>query len=307
MTGIRLRPVENCRICSSALGLHSISVETQDPAFSGVPFLIRECPVCSHGNLSPAPNDDRVSELYVEAKGQDRVTMARRDFDQVRGGMIDKLKDHQAKKSLKRMLAWNSLGQSGGIRVLDYACGNGRYSNILNDLGCEVVAADFQDTRPSVLHSSVPYLHVKDLEDHRGCFDWIFLRHVLEHSPHPDELLTELRLLLAGGGRLYVEVPNLNAGLARIFRSLYAGWYVPRHLSHFTAASLEHALGHAGLTGESGFVEMPYMGNQLMIVLRRQQYSLVFQMLGAVLHPFQWIIGRLWEPTCLAVIARPRQ
>jgi hypothetical protein len=69
---------------------------------------------------------------------------------------------------------------------------------------------------------------------------------VLEHWADPGEVLAAAARLLRGGGVLFVGVPNRGSPEARATR---AGWFhldVPRHLVHFTPASLARVLGDAG-------------------------------------------------------------
>ena len=68
-------------------------------------------------------------------------------------------------------------------------------------------------------------------------FDLIVMQHVLEHMLHPREVAAELHDLLAPGGYLYVEVPDIE-------RSLAAGVedFSLEHVSYFDLDSLSRAL-----------------------------------------------------------------
>jgi hypothetical protein len=64
----------------------------------------------------------------------------------------------------------------------------------------------------------------------------------------PDPVAAVRRMLewLAPDGLLVVEVPNAGGLGARLFGRAWSGLELPRHLSHFTPASLERVAGLAG-------------------------------------------------------------
>ncbi len=128
---------------------------------------------------------------------------------------------------------------------------------------------------------------------------------MLEHTHRPVELVRFLGSRLTPRGVLYIEVPNLLSGCARVFGNRWKGYYVPRHLFHYTPESLGQILAAAGLQGEIGRNDMPLMGNMLEILLGVRKSSPVVQGLGAVLHPVQLAIERAYgSSTCLNVKAR---
>jgi SAM-dependent methyltransferase len=80
-----------------------------------------------------------------------------------------------------------------------------------------------------------------------GAFDVITLNHVLEHIPDPMAALQEIRRLLAPGGCAMIAVPN-RAGLwARLLGHRWVALDLPRHLYHFSPATLRRAASAAGL------------------------------------------------------------
>jgi SAM-dependent methyltransferase len=78
-------------------------------------------------------------------------------------------------------------------------------------------------------------------------FDVIFLSHSLEHFFSPSETLTRLRRLLAPHGRILIAVPNAGSFEARLFGSVWMPWDPPRHLYHFTPATIRRLLEKCGL------------------------------------------------------------
>jgi SAM-dependent methyltransferase len=75
-------------------------------------------------------------------------------------------------------------------------------------------------------------------------YDFIIVRHCLEHFLDPIYVLTQLRKALRQNGKLYIAVPNFSS----IHRHL-EGWsgYQPYHYQYFTIKSLKTALQKSGL------------------------------------------------------------
>lgn len=70
-------------------------------------------------------------------------------------------------------------------------------------------------------------------------FDVVTLWHVLEHIPNLDEIISQLSELVKPGGTLIVAVPNFKSYDAKYYGKFWAAYDVPRHLWHFSQASME--------------------------------------------------------------------
>jgi SAM-dependent methyltransferase len=73
------------------------------------------------------------------------------------------------------------------------------------------------------------------------CFD------VLEHVYEPRQVVEKVATLLKPGGIFYFQVPNINSVEARIFGTYWHGLELPRHLFHYSPASLRNLAKAAGL------------------------------------------------------------
>ena len=139
----------------------------------------------------------------------------------------------------------------GAAPVLDIGCGNGQRLLELQTYGCQTLYG----VEPTAGAAEQARRHTRAdiraclLEQARlpeGQFGLVILNQVLEHVPSPPETLALIHRLLAGGGRLYLTVPN--------FGSLEAGWagkhwdglQLPAHLHHFTREPLQRLLEEAG-------------------------------------------------------------
>jgi 2-polyprenyl-3-methyl-5-hydroxy-6-metoxy-1,4-benzoquinol methylase len=78
-------------------------------------------------------------------------------------------------------------------------------------------------------------------------FDVITCFDVLEHVYESRRVMARVVEWLKPGGIFYVLVPNIDSAEARVFGSYWHGLELPRHLSHFSPASLGHLAKSVGL------------------------------------------------------------
>ena len=81
-------------------------------------------------------------------------------------------------------------------------------------------------------------------------YDVVTMWHVLEHVPSPAATLKAIHGILKPQGRLLVVVPVMDSLNARWFGPSWMGVDLPRHLTHFTRATLRRHVEAAGFTVE---------------------------------------------------------
>jgi 2-polyprenyl-3-methyl-5-hydroxy-6-metoxy-1,4-benzoquinol methylase len=133
-----------------------------------------------------------------------------------------------------------------GKRVLEVGGGDGLFAELLESHGSQVTFLEpapraCQSARERGLKRVIEgYLSPETLSGER--FDAVVVRHALEHMSKPLGFLTLLREHLTVGGKLFIEVPNLDAIVAnRRFQDFYS-----EHLCYFDAQSLTYVLVRAG-------------------------------------------------------------
>jgi len=133
-----------------------------------------------------------------------------------------------------------------GKRVLEVGGGDGFFSELLESHGSQVIllepsARACQAARQRGLKRVVEgYLSQETFLGE--LFDAVVVRHALEHMSKPLGFLTLLREHLTVGGKLFIEVPNLDVIVAnRRFQDFYS-----EHLCYFDAQSLTYILVRAG-------------------------------------------------------------
>ncbi len=73
-------------------------------------------------------------------------------------------------------------------------------------------------------------------------FDAITLWHVLEHVHQLNDYLQTFQTILKPNGRLMIAVPNYTSFDATYYKEYWAAYDVPRHLYHFSPASMKRLL-----------------------------------------------------------------
>jgi SAM-dependent methyltransferase len=92
-------------------------------------------------------------------------------------------------------------------KVLDLGCGAGGYSRALASAGAHVVSIDLV-RRPKTLPPPIFVLaDAVRLPFTSGSFPMVFCTSLIEHIPHPDQLMAEIRRVLVPDGVAYVSFP----------------------------------------------------------------------------------------------------
>jgi SAM-dependent methyltransferase len=187
--------------------------------------------------VEPAMRDFYRSHYRAFYEGVDRPSE-----EYVRSGIFPR-RAEAAYRRLSRRLDLDRVG-----RVLDVGCSEGSLLKLLRERhpetelhGVEPVAAfaRFAAERAGA------GIHVGDLEDYcergpgraaAGSYDLVLLSHVLEHVHRPSEQLSRVHGLLAVGGHLYVEVPNIASPHGAL------GQFHIAHLYHFYPETLQAML-----------------------------------------------------------------
>lgn len=133
-----------------------------------------------------------------------------------------------------------------GGRLLDLGCGSGNYLHAFQRLGWEAYGVDNSPLAAEQVRKTFGLKVITgELEETNfpdGYFDVITLIHVLEHLRDPVGTLQEVSRILARGGLILLALPNVRSLPAWVFGSHWFALDVPRHLYHFSPATLRHLL-----------------------------------------------------------------
>ncbi len=135
-------------------------------------------------------------------------------------------------------------------RLLDVGCGDGLFTHVMRRRGWDVVGVDVE---PDVIWHATERLGLDarpvDVESEAlpdGPFDVVTMWGLLQLMYEPQRALERVHDVLADRGMLAIGVSNIGALGARMFRGHWRGLGVPRHLVHFTPATLRRLLEAAG-------------------------------------------------------------
>ncbi|HEY6445198.1 MAG TPA: class I SAM-dependent methyltransferase [Acidobacteriaceae bacterium] len=222
-----------CPICSAT----GAKVWLQAPdRFHGrrTVYTLLRCPACSLVWLTDPPQPADMGAHYTDA--YDRLISAAGEASPVqrwgfRKEAISKYKD------------------SGSL--LDLGCSSGAFLAFMrgpswNLFGIEMSAESAQQAHEKT-GASVFNGKVLDARFSPGSFDVITCFDVLEHLYEPRGVMARIAEWLKPGGIFYVLVPNIDSAEGRVFRSYWHGLEMPRHLFHYSPASLTCLAESAGL------------------------------------------------------------
>jgi SAM-dependent methyltransferase len=196
-------------------------------------YTLTRCTVCSLVWLSQPPAPAEMHQHYTEA--YDRLISA--------AGQNSPERWRDRNKTLAH------YKQSGAL--LDLGCSSGSFLTSLRSKSWELYGIEMsEDCAKNAVTRSGARVFVGDILEapfQPQVFDVITCFDVLEHLYEPRRVMARVREWLKPGGIFYVLVPNIYSAEARMFGSYWHGLELPRHLFHYSPASLEFLAGTAGL------------------------------------------------------------
>jgi SAM-dependent methyltransferase len=252
----------SCPLCASAEADLFLSIEAGDNCFEKR-YRLYTCGGCGVVFTHPIPCDADIQSLY----GEDYYSFSSQSLESlpfwkyVAKTLFPMVRSLHSKKSryamyLERILfvLARNVPQTvplffAGSEVLDVGCGAGDQIALWQEAG---FSAQGVDTSPLAAAEGAR----KGLKIFAGelweagfaddLFDICYANHVIEHTGEPHAMLKEIWRVLKPGGVLVAGVPNLDSSLFALFKSKWFHLDVPRHLLHFSPASLAAMLAQDG-------------------------------------------------------------
>jgi SAM-dependent methyltransferase len=230
----------NCFLCASEGFRELFRASDRLYATTRSQFPVVQCTNCGLVRMQPVPDD--LSAFYPHNYWfrPSKSLAARLEETYRRLLILDHV--HFAEQSLRE------IGSSGP--VLDVGCGGGLFLGVMKQRGARVAGMDNSPEAAGAAwhHNHVPAL-LGDLTKApvapASCA-LITMFHVLEHLPDPKSFLQASRQLLKPGGRLIVQVPNIDCWQYALLKSKWNGVDIPRHLTDFRTSDLERLLNQSG-------------------------------------------------------------
>ncbi|HKY31576.1 MAG TPA: methyltransferase domain-containing protein [Candidatus Polarisedimenticolia bacterium] len=306
-----------CALCGAADDEPIVTVTDWRYALTEDLFTIVRCRRCRLAYLNPRP-----------APGDMRHFYPGRYYDRRRTRSGDPLSNREPPASPRvapRVLAEQAAlcgGRPG--RVLDVGCASGAFLARMRQSGWQVqgveVSAEAAAWGSAELELDIVNRPLPEAGLPAASFDVVTYWSSLEHVHEPLAYLAETRRILKPEGRLIALLPNFSSPTVRW---LHWGLDPPRHLYHFTPATLRRMLAKAGFTGQVAFrsrtgIEDGALHRQLRKIGRRMERSgrshprrpgltvagAAVERLALLLAPASWLLAVAGRNGAMIVIAR---
>ena len=181
----------------------------------------------------PQPKPEDLPKYY---KSEDYIS-----HTDSKRNLLEKVYHIVRKRSLKSKLKLINSFLSESKQLLDIGCGTGDFLATAQKDGWQVTGVEPDQQARQIANSKTnnAVFDIKHLESlQQNSFDVITLWHVLEHLPQLEMHIKLLQYLLKPNGTLVIAVPNYNSYDAQYYKEFWAAYDVPRHLWHFSKASI---------------------------------------------------------------------
>ena len=231
---------KSCPLCGSEN--ISVFLKATDHLLTLESFKIFKCRSCSFLFTQDVPDADEIGKYY---HSQDYVS-----HSDTRKGLMNKLYHFGRTIMLKKKYRMvNKVVK--GKNLLDIGCGTGYFPAFMKRRGYDVTGVETDQKARAFAEKEfgIRVYSPADFINHKleGKFDVITLWHVLEHLDDFNLYLEKMLEQLSPGGSLVIALPNCSSLDARHYKASWAGYDVPRHLWHFTPATLKILAENHGL------------------------------------------------------------
>ena len=209
------------------------------------------CAACGAVYADGIPSQEALDRYYAVASKYEYLDS---------GGRAPAAVDESHRAMVDSLLA---LVPDAATPIVDVGCGNGDVLGLLRRAGCKnLLGVDPAE------HSARAARRLYDIEVVSGSVlsmpaiatgaGLVVLSAVLEHVREVGPALREVEGVLAGGGLVYVEVPDLERFSCE--RSMPFQQFSVEHINYFTSASLARAAAGAGLRLERSWPALRHTG-----------------------------------------------
>lgn len=231
----------SCPACGAATIEKKLTAK--DHTVTGQRFEIWECAQCTLRFTQAVPDEASVGEWY---RSENYIS-----HTDTKEGFINRLYHAVRRRTLrqKRRLIEKQTGKTSGS-LLDIGAGTGAFSNTMQQTGWQVKGLE-PDAGTRAKANELYDLSLHKIDElfnlPAASFDAITMWHVLEHVHSLHAYIEQIKKLLKPGGKLFIAVPNYTSYDAKVYAGFWAAYDVPRHLYHFSPASMKLLLEKHGL------------------------------------------------------------
>ena len=231
-----LETLKKCPICDKSSFNNYLNVE--DYTVSHKEFTIQQCNHCYFLFTNPRPPEAEIGAYYQSA---DYISHHDEETTNVISKVYTAVRNHTIKQKVDLI---NSLSGSKGS-MLDVGCGTGVFLTAMGKDGWKVTGTEPDPGAGALAQKRADaaiYETINADELASQTFDIITLWHVLEHVHMLNETIEWLHGHLKPNGKILIAVPNPQSFDAAKYGRFWAAYDVPRHLYHFTKATMRKLL-----------------------------------------------------------------
>ncbi len=232
---------EQCPVCGGT-SFHSF-LKAKDHTVSQEEFELLQCDGCQFVFTQDVPDEIAIGPYYQSA---DYIS-----HSDTQAGLINKMY-HQVRNFTLRSKR-NLVEKESGIKrgtLLDIGCGTGAFLNEMQNAGWKITGLE---PDAGARKNAEELYGIPALPSHElfsivpQSLDVITMWHVLEHVHALDKYVEQIREIIRPGGTIFIAVPNYTSPDACNYKQHWAAYDVPRHLYHFSPASMRQLMKKHGL------------------------------------------------------------
>lgn len=218
-----------CPVCNEKITEPFITCK--DYLVSMFEFQIVSCTSCGLKFTNPRPDESEIGKYY---QSEEYIS-----HSNTKSGLINSVY-HFARYFTVRSkyrIVKKYINNSDNIFLMDYGCGTGVFLNYCDKKGWDVSGIEpYENARKYAISEYNLKVSSPDTlsQFSKYSFNAITLWHVLEHIHNLNETIIHLKSTLKKDGKLIIAVPNYESHDAKIYKSHWAAYDLPRHLYHFS-------------------------------------------------------------------------
>lgn len=210
-------------------------------------FNVVACVGCGLHRLDPRPDLSELETIYPRSYHAYNFRPVFRPSGG--GGLLIRFRRAVYARRLRTTL--RHLHALPCVDVLDVGCGDGSMLDLYRSLGGRRVrtfGVDFNPKACEAARFAGHRVYCGRFEDLviSGAFQLVNLSYVIEHVADPWRFVRKIHDVLAPGGLMVLETPNIATFEARVFRHHWGGYHIPRHWTLFDPISIRRLGESAG-------------------------------------------------------------
>lgn len=212
-------------------------------AFSKDWFNFSKCVNCGMVYLNPRLNDKATYQFY---NSEWNAIYNERKFE---GGEASTRIDDKRNDENLKLISQSNLHRG---KLLEIGIGNGYFLKRAQVFGYDVYGVELNKKNCEMASVAVGDSHkifnadLFSIKFDSNMFDVIYMKDVFEHVPNPRKMLAEFNRIAKKGCVLFIEVPNIEGWIFKIFRERHVCIFAFEHLNYWSPQTLEKVLVSEG-------------------------------------------------------------